>query len=66
HDDPRGFVAQDYLGVDKQYYVPTQRGYEQRISQFLAWIQEQKDATPGTPASPSPNPPGDTPPTSNP
>ncbi|MCC7407431.1 MAG: replication-associated recombination protein A [Phycisphaeraceae bacterium] len=60
HDDPRGFVAQDYLGVDKQYYVPTQRGYEQRISQFLAWIQQQTPGnvpgndTPAQPPTPDP------------
>ena len=42
HDSPTGFVAQDYLGVDKTYYTPTQRGHEQRISQFLAWINEQR------------------------
>jgi putative ATPase len=42
HDSPTGFVDQDYLGVDKTYYTPTQRGHEQRISQFLAWIAEQR------------------------
>jgi putative ATPase len=41
HDSATGYVAQDYLGVDKTYYSPTQRGYEQRIGQFLAWIREQ-------------------------
>ena len=45
HDSPTGFVAQDYLGVDKTYYTPTQRGHEQRISQFLAWINEQRGQT---------------------
>src|SRR3989440_12896907 len=28
HDYPGGFVRQDYLGVDKSYYQPTDRGYE--------------------------------------
>ncbi|MCC7146426.1 MAG: replication-associated recombination protein A [Phycisphaeraceae bacterium] len=46
HDSPTGFVAQPYLGVDKQYYQPTQRGYEQRIAQFLAWIKEQNPQAP--------------------
>lgn len=38
HDGESGFVDQDYLGVDKKYYEPTQRGYEQRIGQYLAWL----------------------------
>ena len=44
HDSPTGFTDQDYLGVDKQYYTPTQRGYEQRIAQFLDWIDQQRHA----------------------
>ncbi len=42
HNSPTGYVAQDYLGVDKTYYQPTNRGHEQRISQFLQWIASQK------------------------
>jgi putative ATPase len=42
HDSPTGYVDQDYLGVDKTYYVPTQRGHEARISQFLDWINSQR------------------------
>lgn len=30
-----GFVEQDYLGVDKCYYVPTERGHEARIREYL-------------------------------
>jgi putative ATPase len=44
HDSETGYVAQDYLGVDKTYYTPTQRGYEQRIAQYMEWIREQKTA----------------------
>jgi len=46
HDCETGYVAQDYLGVDKTYYTPTQRGHEQRIAQYLAWIKEQQGPTP--------------------
>lgn len=46
HDSETGYVAQDYLGVEKTYYTPTQRGYEQRIAQYLEWIRAQKTATP--------------------
>lgn len=42
HNAETGFVDQDYLGVDKTYYTPTNRGYEQRISEFLKWIDEQR------------------------
>ncbi len=42
HKSPTGYVDQDYLGVDKTYYQPTERGYEQRIGQFLQWIAQQK------------------------
>ncbi|MEX2216000.1 MAG: replication-associated recombination protein A [Phycisphaeraceae bacterium] len=42
HSSPTGYVAQDYLGVDKTYYTPSPRGYEQRIAQYLEWIREQK------------------------
>ncbi|NLX20951.1 MAG: replication-associated recombination protein A [Phycisphaerae bacterium] len=31
HDHAGGFVQQDYLGVDKRYYVPTDRGFERQI-----------------------------------
>ena len=31
HDFPGGFVDQDYLGVDRTYYEPVDRGYETEI-----------------------------------
>lgn len=48
HNSPTGFVDQDYLGVDKTYYRPTERGYEQRIGQFLEWVHGQR-ALPAAP-----------------
>ncbi|MAE61440.1 MAG: AAA family ATPase [Planctomycetaceae bacterium] len=45
HDSERGCVDQEYLGVDKQYYVPTDRGYEQRITQFLEWLKTPENPT---------------------
>lgn len=42
HHSETGFVDQDYLGVDKTYYTPTDRGYEHRIGQFLQWLDEQR------------------------
>ena len=35
HDFENGFVQQDYLGVDKIYYTPTDRGYEAQIDERL-------------------------------
>lgn len=52
HDAEEGIVRQDYLGVDKTYYQPTNRGYEATISQRLEkWReflrqQEQKQQSP--------------------
>jgi putative ATPase len=43
HDSPTGYVAQDYLGVDKRYYEPTGRGYEARIGEYLDWVRKQRD-----------------------
>jgi len=38
HDHPGGISPdQDYLGVDKTYYVPTDRGYEKHIAAYLEW-----------------------------
>jgi len=42
HHGKGGFVDQDYLGVDKCYYTPTQRGYEKRIGEYLDWIASQR------------------------
>jgi putative ATPase len=35
HDHPGHFVAQDYLGADKRYYVPTEEGTEKKIKERL-------------------------------
>lgn len=35
HDYPGAIVQQDYLGVDKTYYQPTDRGYEQELARRL-------------------------------
>ncbi len=41
HNGDRGWVEQEYLGVDKTYYEPTDRGYEQRIAQFMEWLKQR-------------------------
>ena len=52
HDHPGGYVQQDYLGVDKQYYVPTDRGFEAKIAARLARL---KQALPSDPPNPGEN-----------
>lgn len=36
HDKEKGFVKQEYLGVDRTYYEPTDRGHEAVIREYLA------------------------------
>ncbi|HTV48314.1 MAG TPA: replication-associated recombination protein A [Phycisphaerae bacterium] len=40
HNDPEGYVPQEYLGVDKQYYFPTDRGHEAIFREFLANLEK--------------------------
>jgi putative ATPase len=47
HDGEGGYVAQDYLGVDKTYYEPTDRGYEAEIAERLAEWKRRKQAEGG-------------------
>jgi putative ATPase len=46
HDFAGGFVDQDYLGVDKTYYEPSDRGYEaeirERLHQWRASAEQKK------------------------
>ena len=39
-----GFVVQDYLGVEKTYYEPTDHGYEAEIARRLEeWRRRKKE-----------------------
>lgn len=40
HNHEGGVVAQDYLGVDKQYYHPVDRGHESELRQRLETIRK--------------------------
>jgi putative ATPase len=47
HDFAGGIIEQDYLGVDKSYYHPTDRGYEAQIKRRLEeWRQRTKKVDP--------------------
>jgi putative ATPase len=50
HDSPEGIVAQDYLGVDKTYYTPTDRGHEKEMAAYLAKFKAMQ--TPAAPDKP--------------
>jgi len=41
HDAQGGVAAQDYLGVEKRYYEPTDRGFERELSERLAEIRRR-------------------------
>ncbi|HEX8525264.1 MAG TPA: replication-associated recombination protein A [Tepidisphaeraceae bacterium] len=41
HDFDGGYVDQDYLGVDKKYYEPTDRGFEAEIVQRLHQLRSR-------------------------
>ncbi len=56
HDEPGSVAAQDYLGVDKQYYVPTDHGQEVRLREYLERFRKLRaeGCPPASPAQPTP------------
>ncbi|MDZ4686477.1 MAG: replication-associated recombination protein A [Planctomycetaceae bacterium] len=43
HDAPEGWVDQDYLGIDREYYHPVPRGFERELAERLAaWRARRK------------------------
>ncbi len=45
HNSQDGWVDQDYLGVERTFYEPVNRGYEAIIQQRLAELKHRKQAT---------------------
>lgn len=43
HDTKDGIAAQDYLGVDKVYYSPTDRGHERAMREHLEQFKHLRD-----------------------
>lgn len=43
HDTKEGIVDQEYLGVDKVYYTPTDRGAEAKVQEFLKMVRQRED-----------------------
>jgi putative ATPase len=56
HDFEGGCVQQDYLGVDRPYYTPTDRGYEAQILQRMKEIESREDNHSGDSAGINPPP----------
>ncbi|MFO0899640.1 MAG: replication-associated recombination protein A [Pirellulales bacterium] len=44
HNAPDGVAAQDYLGVEREYYRPVDRGFEQELAARLVEIRERLKA----------------------
>lgn len=57
HGSPTGHLRQEYLGVDRTYYVPTDRGFEEQIRKRLEewWgaCRAADDETAGDASSPA-------------
>ena len=49
-------VAQDYLGVEKQYYVPTDRGQEVKMQEYLKRFQRLRAEAGPRPSQEHPKP----------
>lgn len=41
HDAADGIASQDYLGIDREYYSPVDRGFEQELQKRLKTIREK-------------------------
>lgn len=41
HDSPDGIAAQEYLGVDRTYYQPVDRGFERELVKRKEWISKR-------------------------
>ena len=52
HDAPGGMVAQDYLGVEKTYYQPTDRGHEKVMGEYLEKFKRLRSGNPPKPSEP--------------
>jgi putative ATPase len=46
HDQQDGWADQDYLGVQREYYQPTDRGAEQELRQRLADLRARRQVVP--------------------
>jgi putative ATPase len=47
HDAPEGVAAQEYLGVDRQYYQPVERGFESELASRMVQLRRMLQGEPG-------------------
>ncbi len=45
HDEPDGVSSQDYLGVERFYYEPVDRGFESELRTRLVTLREKRNQT---------------------
>ena len=58
HDAPEGWIPQDYLGIDRQYYEPVPRGVENLFRQRLAeWRARRAGGSVSSGSNPGPETP---------
>ena len=43
HDSEEGWVDQDYLGVERTYYKPVDRGFEAELKKRLAELKSRRE-----------------------
>jgi len=53
HDHAGGLVAQEYLGVERTYYRPTNRGHERQIGEYLERFKALRASARGADQPPS-------------
>ena len=56
HDAPEGWVDQDYLGVDRSYYNPADRGFEAELRRRLEELRARRTSKSSEPESAKENP----------
>jgi putative ATPase len=44
HEEPDGVAAQDYLGIEREYYHPVDRGFESELAKRLIAIRKKLKA----------------------
>lgn len=50
HATAEGWNAQDYLGVERSYYQPVDRGFEQELARRLHDLKQRRQPPPGPPS----------------
>jgi putative ATPase len=50
HNSPDAVASQDYLGVEREYYRPVERGFERELAARLIQIRETLRAAKAKPA----------------